>query len=131
MSHHRIGYFRHRFASLLSDFLLSEPYVKLPQNLNHFYYYYKKKFCAPEYCKNTFHHEIVFIFFQSAPSWRRWRLFRISLFGTRQWVLQVNDALAVDITSKCIKIFFVMNLISLIVFLFLDWATLSLEQLMC
>ena len=65
MSHHRIGYFRHRFASLLSDFLLSEPYVKLPQNLNHFYYYYKKKNCAPKYCKSTEEFIRLYLFFSS------------------------------------------------------------------
>ena len=54
MSHHSIGYFRHRFASLPSYFLLSEPYAKLPQNLNNFYYYHKKKFAVPSIVRAPF-----------------------------------------------------------------------------
>ena len=54
MSHHSIGYFRHRFASLPSYFPLSEPYAKLPQNLNHFYYYHKKTFADPSIVRAPF-----------------------------------------------------------------------------
>ena len=54
MSHLSIGYFRHRFASLPSYFLLSEPYAKLPQNLNNFYYYHKKKFAVPSIVRAPF-----------------------------------------------------------------------------
>ena len=65
MSHHRIGYFRHRFASLLSYFLLSEPYAKLPQNLNNFYYYHKKKFAVPSIVR--------------APFFVKWKLWPLKL----------------------------------------------------
>ena len=82
----------------LSDFLLSEPYAKLRQNFNHFYYYYKKSFELPSIVRAPkFIIKLYLFFFQLAPSCggKAWKKSRYSKLIGWNWNRNIKQIVLV------------------------------------